>query len=1164
MSKIPSPGDIVGVYRIIRERGRGGMAVVLEVVHTETGERRAIKLLLPTHADEDLGRRLIREHRALARLDHENVVKVYEVGSHEGRPYFVMEYLEGKDLSEVAPDWQQLPPPERFRRARKVLIAMARALEHIHSRGLVHRDVTPGNVMLLPDGRVKLMDFGVVKEPGDDLTTVGEVIGTIAYIAPEQIQGGAVDARADLYSMGAVFYLMLTGRRPFNARTLAGYMDKHLHRDVRPPRELVPTIPELADQVCVRLLAKKPSDRFASATHLLHILHASAQPGPGPDQVGWSPSLVGRAAEMARIQAVLHPMFSVQGGDDRQRGSILIIEGADGLGRNRLATEVDLMARQHGLAVTRSRSIGGDQRAFETFRPLYEDLLSEGSAAQPALAATFGDDRAHAGRRVERYAVMKAFADILAASGPRLLILHELQRAERGSIELAEYLIRNLVVAAGRPFAVIVTRTASDDTNDPIHGIVSGERTGKAAERIVLTPLGPSGVEELLLAVVADGPLVRQLAFRIHQEGAGNPFIIAEMIRGLVEAGAISRSSARGARGRLLWTADEVAHSALPVPGSLREVLRERLAPLPPDALHVAAALAVARSDLDTEMLASVCEMNEERVLVAVDALVRARLARERNVDGEERVNLVRNRVRDVVLEQQSADTIRRMHHRLGDVLELRYRRNSEPIVESLARHFALGGIEAKAMPYLIQAAHKLISRTFVSEGLVLLDRALAMEEAARRFYTIDDADRRRAELQLERAQALSHLGQWDEAKVAALASDELARDLGDLRLQARTATELAVQARRQLQLEEAQDHLRRALQLADTLGDKRLQVVPLYEYGAVQWSRADLDAAHDYFTQALASSEAYQDERSLALGTNGLGIIALCRGQSAEARRYFQQSMEVCEKFGMMDRLTATRGNLIEVYHLTGNLKKGLDLADRSLAHAREVDHTFGIALGLKHRALVLTDIGRVAEAIHNAEESLRICRDLGSAEDILGSIIILLRTRLLRGDGPEMNDMLDEALELVEIADTEGFQPILHVWRARVYAHAGDSRAAKEALVHAHQAPGRQWSHQKARLQLNFARAYEAVGDQRRALEAAEASLRLADACNYRYYSLRARQVLARVQPEEAARARHVRVASALARSLSVGLDREDVDQFLDHHGVQRRILPRIELEP
>ena len=176
---------------------------------------------------EEVVQRFHLEFDILARLDHPGVLRVFEAGDIDGRPYIVMEFLDGVELGRAVETWKDIQPAERFQKARDALVSVATALEYVHGQGLVHRDVTPSNVMLLRDGSVRLMDFGVVKEPGADLTSVGEVVGTAAYIAPEQITGARVDARTDLYGLGAVLYLMLTGRRPFSARTLAGYLDKH-------------------------------------------------------------------------------------------------------------------------------------------------------------------------------------------------------------------------------------------------------------------------------------------------------------------------------------------------------------------------------------------------------------------------------------------------------------------------------------------------------------------------------------------------------------------------------------------------------------------------------------------------------------------------------------------------------------------------------------------------------------------------------------------------------------------------------------------------------------------------------------------------------------------------------------------------------------------------
>ena len=471
--------------------------------------------------------------------------------------------------------------------------------------------------------RAKLADFGVVKEPGGDLTTVGEVVGTVAYIAPEQISGEPVDFRADLYSLGAVYYLMLTGRRPFNARTLAGYMDKHLHRPVRPPREVVPTIPEAANDVCVRLLQKEPSDRFSSANHLLHVLHASDQVGPSLGRPGWSPRLVARAAEAAAIRGAV---ARLAGADDAPpQGGVVMISGEAGMGLGRFADEVALYAERQGLLVSRGRNLDPGQEPFESFRGLYRDLVRKsGQPAPPVLAATFGDAAAD-DLRIERYAVMSAMGALASGGAPRLVLIESMGRADRGSVELAEYLARNMVGEGRGPALFVFTRTPHAGNGvDPLEGLVGGESTGIPAQCIELGPAAPSAVEELLLHILEDSADARALAVRLHEEGQGNPFFVTEMIRGLLEQGVVVVEEG-GARARLELGAQAVSELVLPVPRTLRDIIRKRLAPMSTAARRVALALGMARVDLDLDLLITATGLDEDALNEALDELIASR-----------------------------------------------------------------------------------------------------------------------------------------------------------------------------------------------------------------------------------------------------------------------------------------------------------------------------------------------------------------------------------------------------------------------------------------------------------------------------------------------------------------------------------------------------------
>ncbi len=1144
-SMVPAPGTHIGEYEVIQEVGRGGMAVILSARHIVKGDLRAIKLVLPGSHHEEVVQRFQLEYDILARMDHPGVLRVFEIGDHEGQPYIVMEFIDGMEVGAAIEAWMEDAPADRFARARVVLVAVAKALEYVHGQGLVHRDVTPSNIMLLEDGSIRLMDFGVVKEPGADLTTVGEVVGTAAYIAPEQINGTRVDSRTDLYSLGAVLYMMLTGRRPFTARTLAGYLEKHLHRPVRPPRELVPTLPKYLDDVCVRLLSKDPADRFGSASHLLHALDEPAASDALLDAGSWDPGVIGRAGELAQVREAVARLASGTGG-------LLVLEASYGMGRSALATEAVAQAKRFGILTTLGRSTTPDQRAFESYREPYEALLDD-SSGPTALAVAFGERKAGEAT-LEKWRVFSAFKSLLERQGPHLLVLDDLDRADRGSIEMTEYLVRNLVGEAGGPLLIVVTREPAVG-GDVLRELLNGDATGVESELIRLGPLAVGAVEELLLSLVRDEPRVRMMAKRLHREGEGVPFFIREMLRGLIEQGVIERGP-DGSRGRITLDIKAIAESTLPVPSSIRDAIKERVAPLSPAAQTLMGVLAVARAEMDADLLSLTSLLETELIMSGISELIEAGLVRERQVGETERFELSQNRLRDVVIEDLPLQTRQRIHCRIGEGLERIHRRRVDYVVESLAHHFEQGEVASKAYPYLIKAADKLMQRTFVREALEYLERALRIESDAREFMTLDDADRRLADLRLKRARALYHLGQLSESTAELNAAGVLADELADPRLQIGVATEVGFQTRRVRSLDEAEQNLLRAIELAREHGERRMEILPLYEMGGVAWSRGDLEAARNWWVEGLARSEQFNEETKLAWGYGGLGLLAMCKGQSAEARRKLEQAIEVCERHGLMERLTVARINLIELYHFTGNFRKGLQISDATVNQSREVDYRAGVGLGMRYRTILLTDIGRFGEAMDNAMASLKLHRELETREDELASLVVACRAGLTQGVTSDLEPMLDAATELLEDYDTEGFAPVVHAWRARVYAMQGRMNEACDAAEVASQTEVRAWPGQRVRVNLNLARVYRLLDAREQALGLAEEALRLSDASGYRHYAMRARQLIIQCTDDDVVIARHRRVAEALARSLAANLGREDAASFLAMHGIKPRV--------
>jgi serine/threonine-protein kinase len=253
-------------YRVEARIGQGGMAEVYRGFDPVLSRTVAIKVLLPQFArDAGFVARFRREAQAAARLNQPNIVGVYDTGADGDRQYIVMEFVEGRTLAEFLAGGRRLTPMQAVELTQKIAAALASA----HERGIVHRDIKPGNVMVTRDGLVKVMDFGIARMQTDiTAPQTSSVIGTPTYLSPEQAQGQTVDARSDLYSLGCVLYELLAGRPPFTGDTPVAIAYKQVNETPVPPSTHNPDIPPRLDAVVMKCLAKNPANRYQTAEEL--------------------------------------------------------------------------------------------------------------------------------------------------------------------------------------------------------------------------------------------------------------------------------------------------------------------------------------------------------------------------------------------------------------------------------------------------------------------------------------------------------------------------------------------------------------------------------------------------------------------------------------------------------------------------------------------------------------------------------------------------------------------------------------------------------------------------------------------------------------------------------------------------------------------------------
>jgi serine/threonine protein kinase len=265
-----------GRYDIQELLGSGGMGVVYRAFDREVGEAGAIKALRPElgRIDSTLLERFKQELRLARRITHRNVVRTYDLGEVDGVYYITMELVRGTTVAVLIREANRLDVPATLTIGKQ----LCRALEVAHDEGVIHRDVKPQNLLVDHSGFLKVMDFGIARlaqhptEPGQGLTAAGVVVGTPQYMAPEQLFGEPVDGRADLYATGAVLFECVTGRPVFEAPSLVALLRRHLDDAAPDPRQLNGDIPESLARVILRALARKPQDRWPTASQFLHAL----------------------------------------------------------------------------------------------------------------------------------------------------------------------------------------------------------------------------------------------------------------------------------------------------------------------------------------------------------------------------------------------------------------------------------------------------------------------------------------------------------------------------------------------------------------------------------------------------------------------------------------------------------------------------------------------------------------------------------------------------------------------------------------------------------------------------------------------------------------------------------------------------------------------------
>ncbi|HKP62662.1 MAG TPA: protein kinase [Polyangiales bacterium] len=574
------PARIGARYDVLDRLGRGGMAVVYRVRdRSSPGELALKQLLLPGSSRDRETRALFeREFQVLSQLRHPNVVGVRDYGVDVAGPYYTMELVSGGDLSTHAP-WA-------FRDACQVMMQVCSLLSLLHARGFVHRDITPRNVRLTPDGSAKLIDFGAMVPFGPCL----QAVGTPGFVAPEVVHHLRLDARTDLFSVGASLYYALTGQRPFAARSLAELVDVW-RREPTAPSALVPEIPSALDALILSLLQVDPARRPNSAFEVMQRLSAlSGKPLADSAEVARAylstPLLIGRDSQTRRFRQSLQHAAHAEGGG-------ILFEGASGSGRSRLLSACALEAQTSGAIVLRAGGRAARPEAFACASLLAEQLLAALPDDARAHALELGvAERLFQGQPLRLRAAAEWAADAAGTQAalqqwlkcacraqPLVIVVDDVECIDSASLALLLTLLSE--AEETRLLVVGALQTPFDAEARPELAVL---RSYCAAHDV--PALDGQQTEQLFGSIFADAPRTALLSDRVHKLAAGNPRAAMALVQHLLD-----RAMIRYADGNWILPA-VLAVSDLPTSG--QDALRLQIDQLSPLARQLARAQALA------------------------------------------------------------------------------------------------------------------------------------------------------------------------------------------------------------------------------------------------------------------------------------------------------------------------------------------------------------------------------------------------------------------------------------------------------------------------------------------------------------------------------------------------------------------------------------------
>lgn len=668
----------IGAYEVVRKLGEGSMGKVYLVNKAGSRDYYALKVLTQGRGYETRYHRFQREIRSLSMLDHPNIVRVYDSGTMNNIPYYVMEYIEGETLSSLLNRKKILPIP--VQNSIDFVQQIAKALAYLHEKKIIHRDLKPSNIMLDVQNHFKITDFGLVKFVGSDesmMTETGTIVGTIKYMSPEQALGKKIDIRTDIYSLGVIFYIFLTGRFPFDDEEPISLLWRIIQDEPPEPTAINPDVPESLSRIIMKMMAKKPRNRFSSAEALITILQQmtrnySAESGESDDSFLYLTSSEDntplnddedqtetvdfyfdinyheRSHELHEILKLVH---------ECEHNLLMIsVQGEEGVGKSKLMKAVKERLNSQSYNVVTARSLVGYEQPYQLVTNLFQNVLryfqsdsyryaresahivdsnedsiinkSSSGVINPSPLSLFQDDNEHVWemrkRRFRYWSTLYTALMSFSKDKPLVLILEDAHNCDQEEWLFLRFLKLSLegerdagLLKPRITIFVTIKDEAFLESSNAVNFIQEMKNEG-LLEQLILESFDEAKTEHYIKAMLGASALPPEFFGSVHAITQGNPLFLELIIQDLIRRQVLIRDI----DGKCITEQNNNAAGIDFIPGQFSDVIMGQYTRLPEKTRKVLEIAAVIGQQFDFTILESLAGISQKKLYDALNLLM--------------------------------------------------------------------------------------------------------------------------------------------------------------------------------------------------------------------------------------------------------------------------------------------------------------------------------------------------------------------------------------------------------------------------------------------------------------------------------------------------------------------------------------------------------------